>query len=144
MNEFNIEGLVSQVFPTLFPHGSSDPTCRGWHYPVSLADSFKHLIKYSDYSPEGTHRWRFASHPRFHYWALNMIQRHQLLSQSKIYMQQNPAEVDLTIEDLQGMVGRMSSVQPMNCLQRFAAKTYGSRQYWHACYQELKALLQQT
>ena len=58
-------------------------------------------------------------------------------------MQQNPAEVDLTIEDLQGMVGRMSSVQLMNRLQKFAAKTHGSRQYWHAYYQELKAFLQQ-
>jgi len=40
-----------------------------------------------------------------------MIQRHQLLSQSKICIQRNPADADLTIEDFQGMVGRMSSIQ---------------------------------
>ena len=31
----------------------------------------------------------------------------------------------------------------MNRLQRYATKLHGSRQYWHARYQELKALLQQ-
>jgi len=63
LNEFNTAGLDSHVFPTLFPHGTGDPTCKGRHYPVSLTDAFKHLIKYSDYSPEVTHRWRLTSHP---------------------------------------------------------------------------------
>lgn len=29
LNEFQTEGLASQVFPTLFPHGKGDPTCKG-------------------------------------------------------------------------------------------------------------------
>ena len=131
------------MFPTLFPHGRGDPTCKARHHPVSLADAFKHLMKYSDTSPDGTSRWRFASHPRFPYWALNMKQRHNLLSQSKIYLKQNTSDGNLTIEELRAMVGQMSSIQLMNRLQRYAAKTAGTRQYWYSRYQDLKALLQQ-
>ena len=52
-------------------------------------------------------------------------------------------DANLTIEELQAMVGRMDSLQLMNRLQRYAAKVQGSKQYWFSCYQELKALLQQ-
>lgn len=143
MNEFQTEGLATQAFPTLFPYGKGDPTCKGRHHPVTLADAFKHLMKYCDTSPDGAARWRFASHPRFPYWALNMKQRHTLLSQSKIYMQQNSSDSNLTIEELRTMVGTMNSVQLMKRLNRYAAKTQGSRQYWYARYLDLKALLEQ-
>lgn len=57
MNEFQTEGLATQAFPTLFPRGKGDPTCKGRHHPVSLADAFKHLMKYHDTSPDSTARW---------------------------------------------------------------------------------------
>ena len=79
-------------------------------------------------------------HPRFPYWALNMKQRHELLSQSKVYIQQHPCDASLTVQD---MVGAMDSVQLMNRLQRYATKLLGSKQYWYTRYQELKALLEQ-
>ena len=72
-----------------------------------------------------------------------MKQRHQLLSQSKVYLQQNPSDARLTVEQLQEMVGTMNSMQLMNRLQRYAAKIQGSKQYWYARYQELKTLLEQ-
>ncbi len=143
LNEFQTEGLATQAFPTLFPYGKGDPTCKGRHHSVTLADAFKHLMKYCDRSPDGTARWRFASHPRFPYWALNMKQRHTLLSQSRIYMQQNTSDANLTIDELKTMVGGMSSVQLMKRLNRYAAKTQGSRQYWYSRHQDLKALLEQ-
>lgn len=37
----------------------------------------------------------------------------------------------------------MSSIQLMNRLQRYATRIPGSRQYWWARYQDLKALLEQ-
>ena len=143
LNEFQTDGLASKVFPTLFPYGQGDPTCRARCHKVSLTDAFKHLIKYSDKSPDGSLRWRYATHPRFPYWALDMKHRHQLLSQSNIYLQQHSVDANLTIEELQAMVGRMDSLQLMNRLQRYAAKVQGSKQYWFSRYQELKALLQQ-
>lgn len=35
LNEFQTEGLATQAFPALFPHGKGDPTCRGRHHPVT-------------------------------------------------------------------------------------------------------------
>ena len=143
INEFYTEGLATMVFPTLFPYGKGDPTCKGRHHAVTLAEAFKHLERYCDILPNGHFYWRFASHPRFPYWALNMKQRHELLSQSKIYIQQHPCDASLTVEQLQEMVGTMSSIQLMNRLQRYATKVLGSKQYWYTRYQELKALLEQ-
>ena len=143
LNEFSTEGMASMAFPTLFPYGKGDPTSSSRHYKISHADAFKHLIRYADQLPCNQFHWRFASHPRFPYWALNMKHRHQLLSQSKVYIQHNPGDAELTIEELREMVGTMSSVQLMNKLQHYAAKVQGSRQYWHTRYQELKSLLEQ-
>jgi hypothetical protein len=39
-------------------------------------------MKFAERLADGKFEWRFASHPRFPYWALNMKQRHQLLSQN--------------------------------------------------------------
>ena len=143
INEFCAEGLATQVFPTLFPFGRGDPTTKGRHQPVTLSDAFKHLIRYCDKSPDGCDRWRFASHPRFPYWALNMKHRHQLLSQSSIFLKQNPTDAHLTIEQLRDMVGRLDSTNLISRIQRYASKLQGSKQYWHARYEDLKALFQQ-
>ena len=97
------------AFPTLFPYGKGDPTKRARLREISLTEGCKHLIKYADLSTDGTFTWRFASHPRFPYWALNMKQRHQLLS-----------------KDLREMVGQMSANQLMNRVQRYVAKRQGT------------------
>lgn len=89
INEFQTPGLASMAFPTLFPYGAGDPTNPARHRVVDLTKAFKQLMRYADTSPDGCPRWRFASDPRFPYWALNLKQRHQLLSQTPprtIYM----------------------------------------------------------
>ena len=42
IKEFYTEGLATMVFPTLFPYGKGDPTCKGRHHAVTLTDAFKH------------------------------------------------------------------------------------------------------
>ncbi len=144
INEFQTSLLATLAFPTLFPHGTGDPTNSGRQREVTLTDGFKHLIKYGECSTNDTTiQWRFASHPRFPYWALDMKQRHQLLSQAKVYLHQHPADANLTIEALRDMVGTLNAQQLMNRLQRYAAKIQGSNQYWYQRYQELRALLEQ-
>ena len=66
-----------------------------------------------------------------------------MLTQSRVYIKQHPCDASLSIEQLQEMVGTMSSIQLMNRLQRYATKVLGSKQYWYTRYQELKALLEQ-
>ena len=130
INEFKTPGLATQAFPTLFPYGTGDPTVPGRHHKISLAEAFKHLIRYAD-KVDGNFVWRFANHPRFPYWALNMKQRHQLISQSTVYLQQHPSDAQLTVENLRDMVGHLSAEQLMQRLQHYAAKVQGSSQYWY-------------
>ncbi len=62
VNVFVTEGYMSCAFPTLFPTGAGDflaPRVRA----VTVGNYFKHLMKYDD--------GRFATHPRFRYFALN-------------------------------------------------------------------------
>ena len=131
------------AFPTLFPHGRGDPTNKRRLREVTLTEGFKHLIRYAEHFSTGQFVWRFASHPRFPYWALNMKQRHQLLSQARVYLTQNPQDANLTTEELQEMVRQMSAQQLMNRVQRYVAKIQGTRQYWYQRYLELKALIEQ-
>ena len=143
INEFQTPFLATMSFPTLFPYGRGDPTYAGRERSVSLADALKHLIKYAKKSSDNQWHWCFANHPRFPYWGLNMKQRHQLLSQANIYLQQHPEDANLTIEEMKSMIGQLSAEQLMNRLQRYAAKIQGSSQYWFQHYLELRALLEQ-
>jgi len=99
--------LATMVFPALFPHATGDPTNPAREYPVSITDSFKHLVKFGEINTSCEKRWQFASHPRFLYWALNMKQQHQLLSQSSVYLYHNPTDANLTVEELQSMGASM-------------------------------------
>ena len=113
------------TFPAIFPHATGDPTnsVRERHIPITYG--FKHLVKFGELNDGCDKPWRFASHPRFIYWALNM-KRHQLLSQSSVYLYHHTADAKLTVEDLQSMVGSMSVTQLMSRLQHYAAKIQGS------------------
>lgn len=123
INEFQTPFLATISFPTLFPYGHGDPTYEGRERSVSLTDALKHLIKYAEKGSDNQWHWRFANHPRFPYWGLNMKQYHQLLSQANnIYLQQHPDDANLTIEDMKSMIGQLSAEQLMNRLQRYAAK----------------------
>ena len=72
-----------------------------------------------------------------------MKQRHQLITQSSVYLHHHPANAHLTIDDLRDMVGHLRAEQLMQRLQRYAAKVQGSSQYWYQRHQELRALLEQ-
>ena len=85
INEFRTPGLASQAYPTLFLYGKGDSTCTARQRQVSFSEGLKHLIHYVDVV-NGAFWWRFASHPRFPYWALNMKQRHQLISQTFVFL----------------------------------------------------------
>ena len=47
---------------------------------------------------------RFATHPRFRYFALNTQMRHRALQTGRIYVRQNPHDGHLSIDDLREMV----------------------------------------
>lgn len=72
------------AFPTLFPDGKGDPTNPAILKNATLKEKVKHLIKFEE-KKDSKWIYRFANHPRFSYWALNMIQRKQILQQTGIF-----------------------------------------------------------
>ena len=65
------------AFPALYPDGEGDPTNLALYRAVQRAERIKHLLKYAEQKDD---RWpyRFASHPRFVYWAFNMLERKRI------------------------------------------------------------------
>ena len=100
LNEYEVSHLATMAFPTLiFPDGKGDPTNQGLLREVPLQEQIKHLLKFAEII-NGKWVYRFANHPRFSYWAFNMIQRKRILQQSGIFLKQNPGEAHLTINEL--------------------------------------------
>ena len=101
LSEFDVQFLASSMaFPTLFPDGKGDPTNNAIVSDISnnstqsFADKLKHLIKFAKFI-DGKWIYRFASHPRFAYWAYNMLYRKRILGQSNFFLKQNPTEANL-------------------------------------------------
>jgi hypothetical protein len=76
INEFKTAYLATMCFPTLFANGKGDPTNPVRPKEVKLKKAFEHLLKIAQLSEDGSYIYPFASHPRFKFWALNMLQRH--------------------------------------------------------------------
>ena len=73
-NEYTTPYLATMIFPTLFPDGKGDPTNHSLNRHLPFSQSIEHLLRFGEFSG-GKWVYRFAKHPRFPYWALNMIQR---------------------------------------------------------------------
>ena len=142
LNEFKIQLLATMAFPTLFPDGTGDPTNTATKRHATLGDKVKHLIKFTE-NINGEWVYRFASHPRFAYWAFNMIQRHRLLGQGSIFLKQNPNEAHLTVEQLKQMLTTNTYSSLMSKLMHYAKNITGSCGYWQKSKDDLKATISQ-
>ena len=89
LNEYQTQYLATMAFPTLFPDGKGDSTNQALQRNVPLSERIKHLMKFGE-KIDGKWVYRFANHPRFGYWAFNMIQRMRTLQQTGIFLKQNP------------------------------------------------------
>ena len=101
------------AFLTLFPDGKWDPTNQALIRDVPLPERIKHLIMFAE-KINGKWIYRFASHPRFSYWAFNMVLRKRTLQQSGIFLKQNSGEAHLTIEELREMAASNNSAEFMS------------------------------
>ena len=72
---------------------------------------------------------RFARHPRFRYFALNTEMRWRALQAGRIYVRQHPHDAQLSVEELQDMVGREGEVFS-NRVLHYATSLRGTRHYW--------------
>ena len=113
-------------FLLCFILGKVSQPSRARQHRVTLTEPFKHLIKFAERLPGGKYRWTFASYPIFPYWALDMKQRHQLLSQVNIYLHQHPTDVSMTMEELMEMVSSTSGKQMVNRVECYVSKLQGT------------------
>ena len=140
LNEFQIPHLATMAFPTLFADGKGDPTNQALLRDVPLSEKIKHLIKFAE-KVDGKWVYCLASHPRFSYWAFNMIQRKRTLQQSGIFLKQNPGEAHLTIEELREMASSNNTSAFMSKVSRYVANIAGTNAYWHKVKEDLKAIV---
>ena len=125
------------AFPTLSPDGKGDPTNISLPKNVTLKEKIKHLLKFAD---RKDNKWqcRFASHPRFYNWALNMIQRKQILQQTGIFFKQNPGEQHLTLDELREIVQNNEANVLLTKVSRYITNITGSDTYWFKAKEDLR------
>ena len=140
LNKYTTPYLATMAFPTLFPDAKGDPTIPSLNRDVPFSKSVKHLLKFGEWF--GDHWvYRFAKHPRFSFWALNMIQRKRTLQQSSVFIKQNPGDSHLTIDQLHEMASNNSSTVFMKKLSRYVGNITGSNAYWRKKRDELKSII---
>lgn len=111
---------------------------------VSEGICFKHLLKYAaKLSDTQEFYYPFAEHPRFKFWAYDRLRRHRSLEQSKIYMQQNVDQANLTIAELKALINSGDSNKFMKQMCAYAANITGSDSYWFNRRCELEATFEQ-
>ena len=140
INEYQTPFLATLAFPTLFPDGKGDRTNPSLFKEIPLSERVKHLIKFAE-KIDGKWVYRFSSHPRFSYWALNMIQRERTLQQSGIFLRQNPGEAHLTLDELRQTAAANNSNALISKISRYVANITGSNAYWYKVREDLKAII---
>ncbi|CAB3982591.1 Hypothetical predicted protein [Paramuricea clavata] len=120
INEYQIPFLATLAFPTLFPDDKGDPTNPSLLNEIPIGERVKHLIKFAE-TIAGKWVYRFSSHPRFSYWAFNMIRRKRTLQQSDIFLKQNPGDAHLTIDELCAMTASNNSNAFISKISRYVA-----------------------
>ena len=97
------------------------------------------MIKFGE-NIDGKWVYRFASHPRFGYWAYHMLYRRRILGQSNFFLKQNPSEANLTLDDLKQVLQSNSYDSFMSKLMHYAT---GITAYWNKERDNLKEIIQQ-
>lgn len=142
LSEFTTAYLASKAFPTLFPTGAGDPwRLDAYSDANTQLMKFRHLLRYCE-EVDGKLEFRFAQHPRFVLWVYNIHYRHRTLSQGDIYLQQNPEDANLTIEEIQQLLQTNDSDNSvLKRIRHYMANIPGSPSYWHNVSCDLKAII---
>ena len=133
---------------TLFLDRKGDPTNNailidtGNNFTDALASKLKHLIKFSERRND---KWfcRFAAHPRFAYWAYNILYRRRILGQGSYFLKQNPSEANLTLDNLKEMLLSNSHNSLMSKLVHYGKNVSGTNAYWSQAREDLKTIIHQ-
>ncbi|KAL2481044.1 Uncharacterized protein Adt_34010 [Abeliophyllum distichum] len=120
IDEFSTPGYISMVFPALFPHGNADFR-QARPRKLNPSEYFQYLMKYID--------GRFAKDSRFRYFAWNSISRWRALALGDVYVNKNPMDAELSIQDIQNMVASGDKHLAIR-ISYYAKSIRGTRAYW--------------
>lgn len=148
IDEFTTQYLASLAFPTLFPDTRGDPTNSALKRDIANSDTeafakrIKHLAKFAELK-DGKYYYRFSAHPRFAYWAYNMLYRKRLLGQGNFYIKQTPNERLLSVDELRNLLDSGNYTQVMSKILHYAKNVTGTNAYWNENKENLRALMMQ-
>ena len=134
LSEFTTDGLFTKAFPALFPLGKGDfslPRKKS----LALHEWVRHLIRFHDS--------RFARHPRFRFFALNLIFRHRAMGRGRFLFSRDIGNRDMTVAQLRFALkedrGHILASKIVRCLQTVR----GTRPYWHMEGAKLRQMIEQ-
>jgi hypothetical protein len=134
LSEFSTDGLFTKAFPALFPTGKADFSLPRRN-SLALYEWVKHLMRYHDS--------RFARHPRFRFFALNLIFRHRAMGRGKFLFSRDVGNRDMTVGQLRRALdqegGQILASKIVRCLQ----SVRGTRPYWHMEGAKLRDMIEQ-
>ena len=135
INEYNMEGLLSMAFPTLFPTGI--PMLKQPRlYEVSMQEYALHLIRFHDN--------RFAQHPRFRYYLYNIMMRHRSQATAAIFVKRNLADtLPATVSALRTQLSQMPNSRVIDHAMRFGSALCGILSFWNKRRGELCDMITQ-
>ena len=121
LSEYTTNGLFTMAFPSLFPCGKADYASPR-RAKLELYEWVKHLMRYRDA--------RFAIHPRFRFFALNLIFRHRAMSRGKFLFTRNVGHRDMTVGQLKNRLKNNDGAQLASKIIRCVQTVRGTRPYW--------------
>ena len=100
VNEYGHVGLFTQAFPTLFPMASADishvnPACPRVK-TIEFGEWLAHLMSLED--------GRYARHPRFRYYAWNLLQRKGAAQTGRVFLRRDEEARGIPAEELQELL----------------------------------------
>lgn len=172
VNDFDEVGLHSKAFPTLYPYGAGDPSCRDRNTEVSMDDAGKHLMKYAVnlkkakeallpkcetdaqraavnalYPDENSilFLYPFVVNDRFVHFQQNTVERHRAFNQRSFWLSRHTEYSTMNDNEI-GIVinsGGERLQQLLGSMQSFNANINGSPQYLYKKRQMLENLIEQ-
>ena len=135
LSEFSTPGLLSMLFPCLFPQGCGDPTDPERPRKVRIKDGVRHLVRFMD--P------RFANHKRFLFFCYNALLRRSMLSQSSFYLKSHVEDALLSRQELRSMYEQRAQAPLTNRITRFASNLVGTSGWWYRQRLRVQDMIQQ-